>query len=61
MARRRFLVRDIAEILEHWQARRRIGAISRSLETIAGKYSKQFLDELSSDDQKIFQGKREKQ
>jgi len=31
MARRRFLVRDIAEILEHWQAGRSIGAISRSL------------------------------
>lgn len=31
MARRRFLVRDIAEILEHWQAGRSIKAISRSL------------------------------
>ena len=31
MARRRFLVRDIAEILEHWQAERSIKAISRSL------------------------------
>jgi transposase len=31
MARRRFLVRDIAEILEHWQAGRSICAISRSL------------------------------
>ena len=31
MARRRFTVRDIAEILEHWQARRSICAISRSL------------------------------
>jgi hypothetical protein len=31
------------------------------IETLAGKYSKQFLDELSSNDQKIFQGKRKKQ
>ena len=31
MARRRFTVRDIAEILEHWQAGRSIKAISRSL------------------------------
>src|SRR4030067_2933199 len=31
MARRRFLVRDIAEILEHWQTGRSICAISRSL------------------------------
>ncbi len=31
MGKRRFLVRDIAEILEHWQAGRSIGAISRSL------------------------------
>jgi transposase len=31
VARRRFLVRDIAEILEHWQAGRSICAISRSL------------------------------
>ena len=31
MARRRFLVRDIAEILEHWQAGRSICGISRSL------------------------------
>jgi len=31
MARRRFTVRDIAEILEHWQAGRSINAISRSL------------------------------
>ena len=31
------------------------------IETLAGKYSKQFLDELSSNDRKIFQGKREKQ
>ena len=31
MARRRFTVRDIAEILEHWQAGRSISAISRSL------------------------------
>jgi len=31
MARRRFTVRDIAEILEHWQAGRSICAISRSL------------------------------
>ena len=30
MARRRFTVRDIAEILEHWQAGRSICAISRS-------------------------------
>ncbi|MDD5288359.1 MAG: hypothetical protein PHY28_04525 [Dehalococcoidales bacterium] len=30
-------------------------------DTLAGKYSKQFLDELSSNDQKMFQGKREKQ
>jgi hypothetical protein len=30
-------------------------------ETLAGKYSKQFLDELSPNDQKIFQRKREKQ
>jgi hypothetical protein len=28
-------------------------------DTFAGKYSKQFLDKLSSNDQKIFQGKRE--
>jgi len=32
VARRRFLVRDIAEILEHWQAGRSICAISRSLD-----------------------------
>ena len=31
MTRRRFLVRDIAEILERWQAGRSICAISRSL------------------------------
>ena len=31
------------------------------IETLAGKYSKQFLEDLSSKDQKIFQGKREKQ
>ncbi|MCL0049040.1 hypothetical protein M1N13_01935 [Dehalococcoidia bacterium] len=31
MARRRFTVRDIAEILEHWQAGRSISAIARSL------------------------------
>ena len=31
MVRRRILVRDIAEILEHWQAGRSICAISRSL------------------------------
>jgi transposase len=31
MARRRFTVRDIAEILEHWQEGRSIKAISRSL------------------------------
>jgi len=31
MGRRRFTVRDIAEILEHWQAGRSICAISRSL------------------------------
>jgi transposase len=31
VARRRLLVRDIAEILDHWQAGRSIGAISRSL------------------------------
>src|SRR5208283_6184015 len=31
LARRRFLVRDIAEILEHWRAGRNICAISRSL------------------------------
>ena len=30
-------------------------------DTLAGKYSKQFLDKLSSNDQRIFQGKREKQ
>jgi hypothetical protein len=30
-------------------------------ETLAGKYSKIFLDELSPNDQKIFQGKQEKQ
>jgi hypothetical protein len=30
LARRRFLVGDIAEILEHWQAGRSIGSISRS-------------------------------
>jgi len=32
VVRRRILVRDIAEILEHWQAGRSICAISRSLE-----------------------------
>lgn len=31
VARRRFLVRDIAEILEHWQAGGSICAVSRSL------------------------------
>ncbi len=31
------------------------------IETLAGKYSKQFLDKLSPNDQKIFQRKREKQ
>ena len=31
------------------------------IETLAGKYSKQFLDQLSSNDRRIFQGKREKQ
>ena len=31
MVRRRFLVRDITEILEHWQAGRSICAILRSL------------------------------
>jgi hypothetical protein len=31
MARRRFTVRDIAEILGHWQAGRSICAISQSL------------------------------
>jgi len=31
VVRRRILVRDIAEILEHWQAGRSICAISRSL------------------------------
>ncbi len=31
MARRRILVRDVAEILEHWQAGRSIRAIARSL------------------------------
>jgi len=30
MARKRFLVRDIAEILQHWQAGRSIRAISKS-------------------------------
>ena len=30
-------------------------------DTLAVKYSKQFLDKLSSNDQRIFQGKREKQ
>ena len=30
-------------------------------DTLARKYSKQFLDKLSSNDQRIFQGKREKQ
>ena len=31
MARRRIMVRDVAEILEHWQAGRSIRAIARSL------------------------------
>ena len=31
MARRRFTVRDITEILEHWQAGRSISAIAKSL------------------------------
>jgi len=31
MARRRILVRDVAEIMEHWQAGRSIRAIARSL------------------------------
>jgi len=31
------------------------------IETLAGKYSKQFLDQLSSNARKIFQGKQEKQ
>jgi len=31
MARRRITVRDVAEIMEHWQAGRSIRAIARSL------------------------------
>jgi hypothetical protein len=31
MARRRILVRDVAETMEHWQAGRSIRAIARSL------------------------------
>jgi len=40
MARRRFTVRDIAEILEHWQAGRSISAISRSLGVCRGTVRK---------------------
>jgi transposase len=40
MARRRFTVRDIAEILEHWQAGRSISAISRSLGACRGTVRK---------------------
>jgi transposase len=40
MARRRFTVRDIAEILEHWQAGRSICAISRSLGVSRGTVRK---------------------
>ena len=40
MARRRFTVRDIAEILEHWQADRSISAISRSLGVCRGTVRK---------------------
>jgi len=40
MARRRFTVRDIAEILEHWQAGRSINAISRSLGVCRGTVRK---------------------
>ena len=40
MARRRFLVRDIAEILEHWQAGRSISAISSSLGVCRGTIRK---------------------
>ncbi len=40
MARRRFLVRDIAEILEHWQAGRSISAITNSLGVCRGTVRK---------------------
>src|SRR4030042_1693454 len=40
MARRRFTVRDIAEILEHWQAGRSISAISKSLGVCRGTVRK---------------------
>jgi len=40
MARRRFTVRDIAEILEHWQAGRSISAISRNLGVCRGTVRK---------------------
>ena len=40
MARRRFTVRDIAEILEHWQAGRSLSAISRSLGVCRGTVRK---------------------
>jgi transposase len=40
VARRRFSVRDIAEILEHWQAGRSISAISRSLGVCRGTVRK---------------------
>lgn len=40
MVRRRFLVRDIAEILEHWQAGRSISAISSSLGVSRGTVRK---------------------
>jgi hypothetical protein len=40
MARRRFTVRDIAEILEHWQEGRSIKAISRGFgASTSRKYS----------------------
>ncbi len=40
MARRRFAVRDVAEILEHWQAGRSISATSRSLGACRGTVRK---------------------
>ncbi len=40
MARRMFLVRDIAEILEYWQAGRSVCAISRSLGVCRGTVRK---------------------
>jgi hypothetical protein len=45
--------RDMSELkYRYWKS---------EIETLTGKYSKQFLDELSSNDRRIYQGKREKQ